>query len=272
MIKNILKITQKNQPFVRYYCNYYGQKNNNTPYSTDPVENQFEIKNRVTKYNEQYNKHKTIVPFYNKNSITTPTETGLYPRDSSVFIAPSASIIGNVNLGAGSSVWYNCVIKADKNYIHIGSYTNIQDGTIINEAPRPLSLNHNGSTIIGDFTTVGHSCILEACTVEENCLIGMGSTLETGSYVEANSILGSHSILPKDARVKSGELWAGRPAKFIRKLTEVEILDIHNQAFQYTLNGNDHSESLRLKDDSYIYADAEKQGIEVGFKGEYYSN
>ncbi|KAM9982322.1 hypothetical protein ACTFIZ_006843 [Dictyostelium cf. discoideum] len=275
MIKQLTKlnITKQlaNNIGKRQYCSYFENRNNNLPYNTDPIEKVEASPNTSSRYFDLYNKHKTFVPFFDKNSITTPAITGLYPREGGEFVAPSASIIGNVNLGVGSSVWDNCVIRADVNYIHIGAFTNVQDGTIIREANEPISLDHNGSTIIGDQVTIGHSCILEACTVEENCLIGMGSILEAESYVEANSILGSNSILTKGTRIKSGELWVGKPAKFVRNLTENEKIDISNSAHSYMLNAEKAFESFGLDKDSFIYIDAQQQGIQVGWKGSYFS-
>ncbi|EFA75428.1 bacterial transferase hexapeptide repeat-containing protein [Heterostelium album PN500] len=255
----------------RNFCTYYNSKDNQQHYDISELKKYSENENQVEKYLDKYNKHQTLMPFYNKHSIALPTVFGLYPRTPlGTFVAPSASVIGNVVLCYGSSVWYNSVIKADVNLIHIGNFTNIQDGTVIREAARPLSLDHDGSTIIGHYCTIGHNCVLEACTVEENCLIGMGSVLEAGSYVETNSILGANSLLPKGARVPTGELWAGRPAKFVRKLTDEEMIDIHNQAAQYHKYSQSHHQDLGLHNPSSAYVDAENQGIEVGFKGEYF--
>ncbi|GAM22543.1 hypothetical protein SAMD00019534_057180 [Acytostelium subglobosum LB1] len=271
IVSTLYRSTGADGKQVRSFCTYWNNKDNQLPYDTTPLKKFNENENHIERYLDQYNKHKTLIPFYNKNSIAIPTVWGLYPRvPLSVFVAPSASIIGNVALNYGSSVWYSCVIKADVNLIHIGNFTNIQDGTIIREATRPLSLDHDGSTVIGHFTTIGHNCVLEACTVEENCLIGMGSILEPGSYVETNSILAANSILPKGARVLSGELWAGRPAKFVRKLTEEEIINIHDQAVQYHKYAQQHNQDLGLHNPSSVYVDAEQQGIQVGFSGEYY--
>ncbi|KAK5583248.1 hypothetical protein RB653_004839 [Dictyostelium firmibasis] len=276
MIKQLTKLNVvkqlTNNIGKRQYCTYFENRNNNLPYNTEPVQKPEESPNTAQRYFDIYNKHKTFVSFFDKNSITTPSITGLYPRNGAEFVAPSASIIGNVNLGAGSSVWDNCVIRADVNYIHIGAFSNVQDGTIIREASEPLSLDHNGSTIIGEDVTIGHNCILEACTVEESCLIGMGSILESESYVEANSILGSNSILTSGTRIKSGELWLGKPAKFVRHLTEDEIIDLSNGAHAYYLNAQKAQKSFGLDEESFIYADAEQQGIQVGWKGEYYAD
>ncbi|EGC29040.1 hypothetical protein DICPUDRAFT_159433 [Dictyostelium purpureum] len=271
MIRQIINKANNQQVVRRTFCTYFEKRNNNTPYSTDPIVDVNEKKNNVNKYFETYSKHKTYVSFLDKNSITTPAVKGLYPRSGlEEFVAPSASVIGNVNLGNCSSVWDHCVLKADVNYIHIGNFTNIQDGTVIREATEPLSIDHNGSTIIGDNVTIGHGCILEACTVEENCLIGMGSILEPESYVEAYSIVGASSIVTKGTRIKSGQLWVGKPAKFVRELSEQEIIDIGNHANSYVLNAEQARASFNLDNDSFLYAQAEEQGISVGWKGEYF--
>jgi len=272
MIKQIQPLVRKGiQSYTkRGYCSYFEKRNNNTPYSTEPLTVPNPNFNHAGRYLDKYNKHKTFVSFNKKDSVVTPLVLGLYARDNSEFVAPSASILGNVHLGPSSSVWYNSVVRADVNYIHIGAYTNIQDGTVVREATGPLSLDHNGSTIIGDYTTVGHNCILEACTIEEDCLIGMNSILEAGSYVEAYSIVGSNSVLPSGTRVKSGQLWAGSPAKYVRDLTDSEKYDIHNQSIQYSVYAQEHQESLGLNNESFVYQSAEEQGIEVGWKGEYF--
>eukprot|EP01132_Coremiostelium_polycephalum_P007500 gene7500-9216_t len=286
MIKHLVKrsisslSTRKNNTalstssFGRRTLCYYSGRNNQLPYNEEQIEDYSKNLNHAGKYaKDDYDKHQNIIPFYEKNSSSTPMLFGMYPKHcDNAFIAPSATVAGNVVLLGGASVWYNVVLKADVNLIHVGAYTNIQDGTIVREATQPLSINHNGSTIIGEYTTIGHSCILEACTVEDNCLVGMGSILEAGSTMESNSILGSHSILPKGAKVLSGQLWAGRPARYIRDLTQREIDDIHNQSYQYYLYGEEHRKDLGLYKESFLYNDAEKQGVTVGFKDDYFGD
>jgi len=149
------------------------------------------------------------------------------------FVAPDATIVGNVILFDKASIWYNVVITAETNSIRVGGYTNIQDGTVIHEALAPLDANHDGSTIVGHFVTVGHNCTLSACTIEDFCLVGMGSTLQEGSYMETYSMLGAGSVLPRGARMRSGEIWVGKPAKFQRKLTYDEYELFKTSAEKY---------------------------------------
>jgi len=140
-----------------------------------------------------------------------------------VWVAPSATIIGCVELWQNCNVWYNAIIRGDVNLIKVGSYTNIQDRALILEAHAPLSPDHDGSTIIGHYVTVGHGAILKACTVEDHCTIGMGAILEEGSYMETHAALGAHSVLKKNQRIPQGELWLGNPAKFVRKVESIEV-------------------------------------------------
>jgi len=140
-----------------------------------------------------------------------------------VWIAPSANVLGCVELWQNVSVWFNAVIRADVNFIRIGKFSNVQDRALILESHGPLSGDHDGSTIIGHYVTVGHGAILKSCTVEDQCTIGMGAILEEGSYMEIYSALGANSVLKKNQRIPSGELWLGNPAKFLRKLEDHEI-------------------------------------------------
>jgi carbonic anhydrase/acetyltransferase-like protein (isoleucine patch superfamily) len=120
-------------------------------------------------------------------------------------------------------------------------FTNIQDETVITDAESPLDEIHDGSTIVGNYVTIGktlllnllsiqffqnligHRCILKGCTVEDECLVGMGSVLEEGSYMETRSMLAAGSVLTKGSRIPSGELWRGIPAKYYRHLRDEEI-------------------------------------------------
>lgn len=133
------------------------------------------------------------------------------------FIAPTASVIGDVEIGEETGIWFGCTVRGDVANIRIGKRTNIQDGTVIH-------VTRGGfHTHIGDNVTVGHMSLLHACTIEDLGFVGMGSILLDESYIETNGMLAAGSMLTGGKRIKSGELWAGRPAKFWRKLTQEEI-------------------------------------------------
>jgi|APSaa5957512535_1039671.scaffolds.fasta_scaffold01334_9 gamma-carbonic anhydrase len=137
------------------------------------------------------------------------------------FIAPNAVIIGDVEIGTGAGIWFNCMIRGDMNQIRIGENTNIQDGTIIHIDSRTLP------TIIGDNVTVGHMCLLHACTLENNCMIGMQATVMDGAVVESGALVAAGALVPPGKRVKAGELWAGSPARRVRETgdREKDMLD-----------------------------------------------
>ncbi|CAA7625189.1 gamma carbonic anhydrase family protein [Magnetospirillum sp. SS-4] len=133
-----------------------------------------------------------------------------------VFIAPTAVVIGDVVIGAGTSVWFNCVIRGDVHEIRIGERTNIQDGTIIHVTGGKLG------TYIGSDITIGHGAILHACTLEDSCFIGMGATILDGVVVESGAMVAAGAVVTPGKRVKTGELWAGNPAKPMRQLSPQE--------------------------------------------------
>ncbi len=142
------------------------------------------------------------------------------------FIAPNASIIGDCHIGSNCSIWFNAVLRGDDNGIIIGDNTNIQDGAIIHAA-------HDYNTIIGNNVTVGHGAIIHACIIEDNCLIGMGSTILDGAIIEKNVIIGANSLVTSGKRIPSGSLAIGSPVKIVRQLTAEEILSIEGSAMEY---------------------------------------
>ena len=147
--------------------------------------------------------------------------------DSSAYIVESAAVIGDVIIGAESSIWFNAVIRGDVNYIRIGKRTNIQDGCVLHVARKKYPLT------IGDEVTVGHNATLHACTIESRCLIGMGATIMDGSTIGENCIVGAGSLVTPSTTIQSGSLVIGTPAKVKRKLTDDEIQSIRDSANHY---------------------------------------
>jgi len=134
-----------------------------------------------------------------------------------VFIAPTASVIGNVEIGSRSSIWFGTVVRGDVNEIRIGDNTNIQDNSVIH-------VTRNGlGTYIGSGVTVGHMAILHACTLEDGSFVGMGAKLLDGVVVETDAMVAAGALVTMGKRVKRGELWAGSPARCLRRLTPEEI-------------------------------------------------
>jgi carbonic anhydrase/acetyltransferase-like protein (isoleucine patch superfamily) len=133
--------------------------------------------------------------------------------DSSVFIAPGAIVLGDVHLGAEASVWYYTVIRGDSERIRIGEGTNLQDFTMVHADP-------GFPCLIGDRVTVGHRVILHGCTVEDDCLIGMGAILLNGVKVAMGSVIGAGALLLEGMEIPPGSLVVGSPAKVIRQVDQ----------------------------------------------------
>jgi carbonic anhydrase/acetyltransferase-like protein (isoleucine patch superfamily) len=153
---------------------------------------------------------------------------GKTPRlASGVFVAPSASLIGDVEIGEGASVWFGCVIRADGDLIRIGRRSNIQD----------LSVLHIGNfgfrTSVGDGVTIGHRAVLHGCTIEDDCMVGIGAVVLDGAVVESGAIVAAGAVVSPGKRVARGELWAGVPAKKMREVRHEELGFIRENAASY---------------------------------------
>ncbi|CAM4419707.1 MAG: Protein YrdA [Legionellaceae bacterium] len=153
--------------------------------------------------------------------------------NDSVYIDPTAVIIGDVIIGKDSSVWPTVVIRGDVNYIRIGERTSIQDGSILHVTHSgPFSLT-GASLHIGNNVTIGHKVILHGCTIGDSCLIGMGSTILDGAIIESHVLIGAGSLIPPGKIINSGYLWLGQPIQKIRPLTEEEIFFLQYSADHY---------------------------------------
>ena len=143
---------------------------------------------------------------------------GIRPRvGRGVFIAPSATIIGDVELGDESSVWFGAVLRGDVMPIRVGARTNVQDGSVVHVTAG------SASTTLGDDVTVGHMALLHGCSVGDRVLVGMGSVLLDGSVIEDESIVAAGSLVPPGTRVPARSLAMGRPARVVRALAEKDL-------------------------------------------------
>ncbi|MEZ5290291.1 MAG: gamma carbonic anhydrase family protein [Vicinamibacterales bacterium] len=147
--------------------------------------------------------------------------------DPTAFVDVSAQVIGDVHVGAESSIWMNVVIRGDVNTIRIGRRTNVQDLTMVHV------MNGSHPTTIGDDVTIGHSACLHGCTIEDRVLVGMGALLLNGVHVGADTIVAAGSLLTEGTRIPPGSLVMGRPAGVKRPLTEDEITGIRRYADSY---------------------------------------
>ena len=147
--------------------------------------------------------------------------------DATAYIDESAQVIGDVQIGAESSVWMNVVIRGDVNAIRIGKRTNIQDLTLLH------GMRGTHATVIGDDVTVGHTAIIHGATVEERVLVGMGAVLLNGVHVEHDSVIAAGTLLTEGTRIPARSLVMGRPGKVKRTLTDDEVAEIRWYADAY---------------------------------------
>jgi gamma-carbonic anhydrase len=147
-----------------------------------------------------------ILPFQN-----------VMPRlGEAVFIAPTAAVIGDVVIGAASSIWFGCTVRGDVNHIRIGQRTNVQDHTCIHVT----RVTH--PTLIGDDVTIGHAVTLHGCILEDACFIGMQACLLDGVVVESGGMVAAGALVTPGKRIRAGELWGGAPARLLRPMTQAE--------------------------------------------------
>jgi carbonic anhydrase/acetyltransferase-like protein (isoleucine patch superfamily) len=155
------------------------------------------------------------------------------------FIAPSAAVIGDVEIGAQSTIWFHCVLRGDTNFIRIGARTNIQDGTIVhvNAGQYPA--------LIGNDVTVGHAAIIHACTLKDGAFVGMGATVLDGAIIEEGGMLAAGAMLTPNKRIGPNEMWQGSPARLVRVMEPEERAKFARTAGHYVELGQRYLRSLR---------------------------
>lgn len=160
---------------------------------------------------------------------------GVFPRISEkAFVASGAAVIGDVEIGEDSGIWFGCVVRGDVNFVRVGKRTNVQDGTVIHVTRK------TNPTIIGDNVTIGHTALLHGCTLEDGCFIGMRATLMDGVVVESGAQVAAGALVTPNKRIPSGQLWAGSPAKYFRDLTEEEKKFIGISAENYVKHAREY--------------------------------
>jgi carbonic anhydrase/acetyltransferase-like protein (isoleucine patch superfamily) len=171
---------------------------------------------------------------------------GISPRiDPSAFVAPGAQLIGNVELGPESSIWYNCVLRGDMNLIRIGARSNLQDGSVIHvDPPRPGGPEQGFPCLIGDDVLIGHMAMIHGCVLHDRAFVGLGTIVMDGCVVESDAMLAAGAMLTPGKRVLSGQLWAGRPAKYLRDLTEADLAGMRAGAAHYVALAKRHLAAL----------------------------
>jgi carbonic anhydrase/acetyltransferase-like protein (isoleucine patch superfamily) len=140
------------------------------------------------------------------------------------WIAPNAVVTGDTEIGAQSSIWFGCILRGDVSPIRVGARVNIQDGTIVHVSSKGIS------TLIGDDVSIGHMALIHACTLESGSFVGMGAVVMDGTLVETGAMVAAGALVTPGKVVRTGQLWAGRPAQFMRALNEADY-----ETFRYTV-------------------------------------
>lgn len=168
---------------------------------------------------------------------------GKVPRDKgAVFVAPNATVLGDVVLGPGSSVWYGAVLRGDDGTLTLGENTNVQDNAVLHCDP-------GGAVTLGKNVTVGHCALVHGCTVGDGSLIGMHATLLNHCVVGKNCIIGAGALVPEGMVIPDGSVAVGVPARVIKPVTEAQIAaNLHNAA-HYVEHGKVHARELKITAD-----------------------
>jgi carbonic anhydrase/acetyltransferase-like protein (isoleucine patch superfamily) len=165
--------------------------------------------------------------------------------DSTAFVAPGAQLIGDVEIGAEASIWYNCVLRGDVNRIRIGARTNIQDGSVIHVDSPKAGDEEGHQTIIGEDVLIGHLAMVHGCVLHDRAFVGLGSIVMDGCEIESNAMLAAGAMLTPGRRIGSGQLWAGRPAKYVRDLRPEELAGQRQGVAHYVALAKAHAEAIR---------------------------
>ena len=160
--------------------------------------------------------------------------------DPSAYIAEGATVIGAVDLKRDVSIWHSAVLRGDINSITIGEGSNIQDGSVVH-------LADDFGVSIGKYVTVGHSAVIHACTIQDECLIGMNATILDGAIIGKQSIIGANALITKGTQIPEGSLALGSPAKVVRTLTKEERLSIKPWAEKYIITAQFHKSKFSAK-------------------------
>lgn len=181
----------------------------------------------------------TIIPFEGKHPQIHET----------AFVAPGARIVGDVTIGPEASVWYNCVLRGDIHRIELGARSNVQDGSVFHvEGPRPDAeggMFGGCPTIVGEDCVIGHMAVVHGCTLEDRAFVGMGAVAMDDCRVGEGAMLAAGALLSPGKAIPPGEIWIGRPAKFLRRQTKAQIDKIRFQTARYCDLARRHRAALR---------------------------
>lgn len=182
---------------------------------------------------------------YNRPGVNIVPIHGKSPKiHESVFIAPGCTIIGDVEIGAESSVWYNCVLRADVSRIVIGERTNIQDGSVCHcDPPRPGD-PEGSPLIIGDDVLIGHMAMVHGCTIHDRGFVGLGAIAMNKAVIGSDAMLAAGAMLTEGKIMEERSLWAGRPAKPLKGLSDAAVAGMRMGVTHYTENAKHHAAAV----------------------------
>ncbi len=170
---------------------------------------------------------------------------GMQPQiDPSAFIAETAVVIGDVTVGAESSIWYNVVARGDVNFIRIGARSNIQDLTMLHVTHKKHAEDPGAPLIIGDDVTVGHSVTLHGCTIENGAFIGMQAMVMDKAVVGEGALVGARALVTEGTVIPPHTLWVGAPARYKRDLTPDEIAWLKRSAGNYVRYSREYLDDM----------------------------
>jgi len=156
----------------------------------------------VEYFKETFSRHRSVMPLFDlKPSVA-----------EDAFVAPSATVVGDVSLASNASVWYGAVVRADRGSISVGPMTNIQDRAVV-----------SSSTTIGSRVTIGHGALLQGCTVGDGALIGQGAVVQAGSSIGSGSIVAAGAVVLPETVIPEGQMWVGNPAVFKKNVSEADM-------------------------------------------------
>ena len=164
--------------------------------------------------------------------------------DDSAFIAPGCTIIGDVTIGAESSIWYNCVLRADVSRIVIGERTNVQDGSVLHCDPERPGDPDGSPLIIGDDVLIGHMAMIHGCVIENRGFVGLGAIAMNKAVIGSDAMLAAGAMLTEGKVMGERELWGGRPARKMRDLDDAAVMGMRMGTAHYAENARHHAAAV----------------------------
>lgn len=167
----------------------------------------------------------------------------------SAFVAPGCVLIGNVAIGADSSIWYNCVLRGDVSRIVIGERSNVQDGSVLHCDPERPGDAAGSPLIIGDDVLIGHMAMVHGCTIEDRGFVGLGAIAMNKAVIGSDAMLAAGAMLTEGKVMGPRELWGGRPARKMRDLDDMAIMGMRVGVAHYVENGRHHRAAIAAQGD-----------------------